>query len=97
MARIPRLPSTLGVLGVALVAIGVAVGGPDVEIEGAYFDRSVDADAGAAVFSEVGPGLLSFSDGNLWLGAGIALIAVAIGAAASSRLSGVRRALAGRR
>ncbi len=61
------------------------VGEPDVQIEGAYFNRSVGEDAGVAVFSKVGPGLLDPSDGNLWLGAGIALVVAAVGAATASR------------
>ncbi len=85
MVRDLGLPTLLGVLAAALIAVGVAVGEPDVQIEGAYFNRAVGKAEDAAVFSKVGPGLLSPSDGNLWLGAGIGLALAALGAAAGSR------------
>lgn len=88
MTRVFNLPLLLGLVGGVLIVVGVAVGEPEVEVEGAYFNRSVGEEAGEAVFSKVGPGLLSPADGNLWLGAGIAVLIVAIGAGAASRRLG---------
>lgn len=85
MTRVLKLPLILAVVGAVLIVVGVAVGEPDIEIEGAYFNQSVEEESGAAVLSEVGPGLLSPADGNLWLGAGIAFLVIAVGAAVTSR------------
>jgi hypothetical protein len=65
--------------GVVLVGVGLIVGPPRVGVEGAYFDRSNGVPAYAGVFSQTRPGLLDPSDGNLWIGAGLVLIAIAIG------------------
>jgi hypothetical protein len=75
-----------GLSAAVLVAIGVLVGKPETEIEGVYFNRSVGEEATAGVLAETGPGPLSPSDGNLWLGAGIALGVVAVGAAVAPRV-----------
>lgn len=85
MTRVLNLPLILWVVGAVLIVVGVAVGEPDIEIEGAYFNRSVGEQADTGVLSEVGPGLLSPADGNLWLGAGIAFLVIAVGAAVASR------------
>lgn len=62
--------------GVALIVVGLLVGKPPVGIEGAYFNRSIGASAFAGAFSQSGTGLLDPSDGNLWIGAGIAVLIV---------------------
>lgn len=85
MTRVPSLPVMLGIVGAVLIVVGVVVGEPDVQIEGAYFNRSVGEEADAGVLSKVGPGLLSPADGNLWIGAGIASLVVAVGAALASQ------------
>jgi hypothetical protein len=65
--------------GLVLVAVGLIVGPPGIGLEGAYFDRANGVPAYAGVFSESRPGLLDPADGNLWIGAGVVLIAIAIG------------------
>lgn len=81
MTRLDKIALWLGVVGVALIVTGVIIGRPDavvdLSIQGAYFNRDVGSpafadDAQAPVSSA---GLLDPSDGNLWLGAGIALVA----------------------
>jgi len=86
MTRGLRLALVLGVFAAVLIGVGLAVGGPETEIEGAYFNRSVGSDDVA--FAQKRPGLLSPSDGNLWLGAGVASAVAAVGAAAVSRRPG---------
>ena len=66
-------------LGVTLIVVGVIVGGPHVGIEGAYFNRSIGAPAYAGVYATNHQGLLDPSDGNLWLGAGVALVVATCG------------------
>jgi hypothetical protein len=83
VSRTNRLILTLGVLGALSGGVGLIVGRPRVELEGAYFNHAIDAPVGDNVVSYDGPGLLDPSDGNLWLGGGIALVgAAAIGFAA---------------
>jgi hypothetical protein len=84
---LPRLSLLLALIGAGLVVAGVLVGGDRswVEgIEGAYFTRAAGTPAYSGVFSANfdpdGPQLLSLHDGNLWLGAGIALLIAATGA-----------------
>ncbi len=50
-------------------------------VEGAYFTRAAGVPAYSGVFTGWGRGLglLSPGDGNLWLGAGIALLVAAVG------------------
>ena len=78
-----RLSLLLGFFGAALVVAGVLVGPAVVTgIEGAYFTRSAGVPAYSSVVSAAsgdGLGLLSPRDGNLWLGAGIALLLAAAG------------------
>jgi hypothetical protein len=77
VSRTIRIACALGIGGVILIVVGALLGRPDVDVEGAYFQRSPLSHSG--VFSFRGPGLLSPSDGNLWIGAGIAvLVAVAV-------------------
>jgi len=81
---LPRLSLVLALIGAGLVVAGVLVGGDRswVEgIEGAYFTRASGTPAYSGVFSANfnpdGPQLLSLHDGNLWLGAGLALLVAA--------------------
>lgn len=69
-------------LGVVLVGVGLIVGPPSISFEGAYFDRANGVPAYAGVFSQSKPGLLDPADGNLWIGAGIAFIVLALSAEA---------------
>jgi hypothetical protein len=62
--------------GIALIVTGLIIGKPAVGIEGAYFNRSVGRPAFSGVFAQSGTGLLDPSDGNLWIGAGIAILVV---------------------
>jgi hypothetical protein len=64
----------LGLLGVALVIVGLIIGAPTVGIEGAYFNRSIGTPTYSSVFRESGTGFFNPSDGNLWIGAGIAIL-----------------------
>lgn len=75
---LPRLSLTLALVGAGLVALGVAIG-PDTSwhaIEGATFTRA-GTPAYSSVFTGAGLRLLSPHDGNLWLGAGMALLLAA--------------------
>ena len=89
---LPRLSLLLALLGGGLVLAGVLVGPVGfMHVEGATFERS----AGVAAYSSVftgwgrGVGLLSPRDGNLWLGAGIALL-VAAAAGMLAHAAGLR-------
>lgn len=62
-------------VGVALIVTGLIIGTPS-GIEGAYFNRSVGVPAFAGTFAQSRAGLLDPSDGNLWIGAGIAVLIV---------------------
>jgi len=83
-----RLSLLLALVGGGLVLVGVLVGGDTSwlggGIEGAYFTRAAGTPAYSGVltgsFNPDGPQLLSLHDGNLWLGAGIALLLAAAGA-----------------
>ena len=69
-----RILGLVCLTGVALIIAGLIVGKPSVGIEGAYFNRSIGAPAYSGVFASTAPGLLDPSDGNLWIGAGIAVV-----------------------
>jgi hypothetical protein len=75
-----RLSLLLAVAGVALVLTGVLVGPPGFTgIEGAIFTRAAGVPAHNGAFIEWGEdSLLGPGDGNLWLGAGVALLLVAL-------------------
>jgi hypothetical protein len=83
---LPRLSLLLALVGAGLVVAGALVGGDTSwvqGIEGAYFTRAAGTPAHSGVFdviSDYGPQLLSLHDGNLWLGAGIALLLAAVAA-----------------
>jgi hypothetical protein len=79
-------------VGLVLIAVGVIIGVPAVSVEGAYFDQLSGPPKYAGVFSASAPGLVDPRDGNLWLGAGIVLVVVAVSVAICSRLMLVRRA-----
>jgi hypothetical protein len=78
---LPRLSLVLALVGAGLVLAGVLTGGDTswIEgIEGASFTRAAGTPAYSGVFDTIGdPRLLSLHDGNLWLGAGIALLLAA--------------------
>jgi hypothetical protein len=83
---LPRLSLLLALVGAGLVLAGTLVGGDTSwvgGIEGATFTRAAGTPAYSGVFSGSfnpdGPQLLSLHDGNLWLGAGIALLLAAAG------------------
>jgi hypothetical protein len=83
---LPRLSLLLALVGAGLVLAGTLVGGDTSWIrgfEGATFTRAAGTPAYSGVFSGSfnpdGPQLLSLHDGNLWLGAGIALLLAAAG------------------
>jgi hypothetical protein len=91
---LPRLSSLLALVGGSLIAAGALVGPASVTgIEGAYFTRAAGTPAYSGTFSTAGDGLalLSPGDGNLWLGAGIALLLVACGGLLAHR-AGLRLA-----
>lgn len=71
-----RILGALFVCAVALIVSGVEIGKPSVGIEGAYFGRPAGVPAFSGVFARTGTGLLDPADGNLWLGAGIAVLLV---------------------
>jgi hypothetical protein len=80
-----RLSLLLALVGAGLVLAGVLTGGDTSwvgGIEGAYFTRAAGTPAYSGIFhvtSDSGPQLFSPHDGNLWLGAGIALLLAAAG------------------
>jgi hypothetical protein len=79
---LPRLSLVLALVGVALTLAGLLTGPAEVTgIEGAYFTRAAGTPAQSSVFADWGQGLalLSSHDGNLWLGAGFALLFAAAG------------------
>jgi hypothetical protein len=79
---LPRLSLLLALVGAALALTGALVGPASfVGVEGAYFTRAAGSAAHGGVFTAWGTGLslLSPGDGNLWLGAGIALLLAAAG------------------
>lgn len=93
---LPRLSLLLALVGGLLVAAGLLVGGDMSwigDFEGATFTRGAGTPAYSGVFSGSfdpdGPQLLSLHDGNLWLGAGIALLLAALGTAVA-HLAGLR-------
>jgi hypothetical protein len=73
-----RTAAALAILGAELVVVGVAVGRPEVGVEGAYFTRASRHAAYPGVFHHTGTGLFSPADGNLWIGAGPACCAAAL-------------------
>jgi hypothetical protein len=80
---LPRLSLLLALVGTALALAGVLVGPAHFTgIEGAYFTRAAGTPGMDSAFTTWGMGLalLSPGDGNLWLGAGIALLLAAAGA-----------------
>jgi len=79
---LPRLSLLLTLVGGALVLVGVLVGPPGFAgIEGAWFTRAAGMPAHSRAFTVWGEdSLLSTGDGNLWLGAGIGLLLVALAA-----------------
>ena len=80
---LPRLSLLLALIGAGLVVAGVLVGPAHFTgSEGAYFTRAAGTPAMDSALTTWGAGLalLSPGDGNLWLGAGIALLLVAAGA-----------------
>jgi hypothetical protein len=76
-----RISLVLALLGGALALAGVLVGPAGFAIEGASFTRAAGTAAYSGVFNDWGSGdtLLSPDDGNLWLGAGLALLVAAAG------------------
>ena len=80
---LPRLSLLFALVGAGLALAGVLVGPAHFTgIEGAYFTRASGSAAYSGTFTSWGTGLALFSasDGNLWLGAGIALLLAAGGA-----------------
>ncbi|MBS1868576.1 MAG: hypothetical protein JSS99_02835 [Actinobacteria bacterium] len=80
---LPRLSLLLALLGAALAVAGVLVGPAHFTgIEGAYFTRAAGEPPFDSALRTWGAGLalLSPRDGNLWLGAGVALLLAAAGA-----------------
>jgi len=70
-----RAGIALLIAGVALVLVGVVVGSPETtSIEGAFFTRAAGELDGAGILEATDRGLLDPADGNLWLGAGVALL-----------------------
>ena len=59
------------------VGIGLAVGRPTFAVEGGYFLRTQGSPSYASVFNSRGPGVFDPSDGNLWIGGGLALLGLA--------------------
>lgn len=60
-------------LAVVLVVVGLIIGEPRAGVEGAYFNRSIGVPAYSGFVARTGPGVFDPADGNLWLGAGVAL------------------------
>ena len=78
-------------MGAGLVVAGILIG-PDTSwfgIQGAYFTRAAGAPAyeGTQTAWADEPQLLSLHDGNLWLGAGIACCAFALGLLVAGRVA----------
>jgi hypothetical protein len=86
--RLSLLPA---LAGAALVLVGVLVGPPGFAgAQGAYFTRAAGIPSHSRAFIAWGEdSLLSGSDGNLWLGAGIACLAIAL-AALAAHAAGLR-------
>jgi hypothetical protein len=75
-------------LGIALIVVGLIVGKPEVGIEGAYFNRSVGAPAYSGIVLRSGPGLFDPADGNLWMGAGVAVLGATVVSLVLVRVNG---------
>jgi hypothetical protein len=73
-----RTAIALAIVGVSAIVVGIAVGGPEVSIEGATFTRSTGTPKYAGVFTQTGTDLFSPQDGNLWIGAGLACCLAAL-------------------
>jgi hypothetical protein len=71
-----RAVGTVCAFAVALVVVGLIVGRPSVSMEGAYFDNGTGRHA-AGMFIQTGSGLFDPADGNLWIGAGVAVLLAA--------------------
>jgi hypothetical protein len=80
--RFTRIVVVLLVAGLALVAVGIVVGGPTSTVRGeaVSFTRA----SGSAAYSRVWDFDFHF-DGNLWIDAGLAFCAVALVAAIRPR------------
>ena len=86
MSRLVTAGAVLAICGVALIVLGFVIGRPHAAVEGAYFDRP-HGTYGVPLFSQSGAGLLDPGDGNLWIGAGVAALAVAAGLTVLARRS----------
>jgi len=89
---LPRLSLLLALVGAGLVLAGVLVGPAHFTgIEGAYFTREAGTPAVDSALRTWGTGLALVSphDGNLWLGAGVALL-VAAAVALLAHVAGLR-------
>ena len=81
-----RLLAGCAATGVALVVVGLLVGAPSARVEGAYFSRTDGTPSFAGAFTSSKPSLLDPADGNLWLGAGVAIILVTMFVALARRI-----------
>ena len=81
------IAAVFALLGAALMAIGANTGPAGFGIEGAYFIRAGGTPAfkGASNSWSSGAALFSLEDGNLYLGGGIVLLAIAAGALLAHR------------
>lgn len=79
---LPRLSLLFVLAGGVLIVVGVVVGPPGFAgAQGAWFTRAAGMSAHSHAFvAWGGDPLLGPGDGNLWLGAGIALLVVAAAA-----------------
>jgi hypothetical protein len=81
MLRANRLMALCCAAGVALIVAGLIIGTPNASVEGAYFDRANGVPVHVGVFSASKPGLPDPADGNLWIGAGLALVLLVVSSA----------------
>jgi len=69
-----RILGVLCLVGIGLMIAGLIIGTPTLGLEGGYFNRSIGPPAFSGVVARSGNGLLDPSDGNLWIGAGLAIL-----------------------
>ena len=74
LSALNRLLAGAAAIGATLIVVGVLVGTPSASVQGAYFSHADGTPSFAGAFGGSKPALLDPADGNLWLGAGVAII-----------------------
>jgi hypothetical protein len=71
-----RVVGAVCAFAVALIVVGLIVGRPSLSMDGAYLNNG-NGTPTAGMFIQTGSGLFDPADGNLWIGAGVAVLLAA--------------------